>query len=447
MPMDPNLLPDPPRPQPTGRHLVRFKRGAGMATMQNALGGVVTKVQDHRDFGEDTLALESALGEDSAVAIDRFGTAVVDPKGDGARLTALTTAEGVADVRPEFFMFTLASLEQRYDAWIKEGLHLLIERGLGAGGMQSARADGAVSARLAGGDVPFADSKDTTWGLVATAAHTSRFTGRGIRVCVLDTGIDLGHPDFADRVIVNRSFVAGEDVHDVQGHGSHCAGTAAGPARSTLGPRYGVATEADLFVGKVLNNSGSGREGDILRGMDWAIEQGCAVISMSLGRGTFVGEEPDPLYEEVGLAALNAGSLIIAAAGNESRRQFGHVAPVGAPANSPSIMAVAAVDSNLEVAPFSCGGRNPDGGEVNVSAPGVAVYSSSPRPRLTETLNGTSMACPHAAGVAALYAESDGDLRGTRLWQVLERRSRELGVFSDFGRGLVQAPDADALVA
>jgi subtilisin family serine protease len=79
---------------------------------------------------------------------------------------------------------------------------------------------------------------------------------------------------------------------------------------------------------------------------------------MSLGRPTSPGEKPDPLYEEVGMAALREGCLIIAAAGNESARDFGFIAPVGAPANSSSIMAVAAVDPNMQVAPFSCGGLN-----------------------------------------------------------------------------------------
>jgi subtilisin family serine protease len=111
-------------------------------------------------------------------------------------------------------------------------------------------------------------------------------------------------------------------------------------------------------------------EGDILRGINWAIDQKCAIISMSLGRPVALGEGPDPTYEEVGAAALSEGSLIVAAAGNESARDFNFIAPVGAPANSPSIMAVAAVDPKLIVGSFSCGGVNPEGGEVNICAPG-----------------------------------------------------------------------------
>jgi subtilisin family serine protease len=257
---------------------------------------------------------------------------------------------------------------------------------------------------------------------------------------VLDTGLDLNHPDFSGRVIQTKSFVAGETIDDMQGHGTHTAGTIAGPKVSHIGRRYGVAPSVELYVGKVLNNRGAGREADILEGMNWAIENKCVAISMSLGRPVEVGERPDPLYEEVGSAALREGSLIIAAAGNESGRDFGHIAPVGAPANSPSIIAVAAVDPTLKVAFFSDGGINPDGGEVNVSAPGVSVYSSFPRPQLSRVLQGTSMACPHVAGIAALWAESDPALRGEKLWKALERSARDLGSNRDYGRGLVAAP-------
>jgi subtilisin len=259
---------------------------------------------------------------------------------------------------------------------------------------------------------------------------------------VLDTGLDLNHPDFAGRNIQSKSFVANETVDDRQGHGTHTAGTIAGPKISNMGRRYGVAPGVELFVGKVLDNGGSGRELDILEGINWAIDSKCVIISMSLGRAVSAGEKPDPIYEEVGAAALREGSLIIAAAGNESGRDFGFIAPVGAPANSPSIMAVAAVDPTLKVAPFSCGGINPDGGEVNVSGPGVSIYSSFPRPQLSRILQGTSMACPHASGIAALWAESDPSMRGEKLWKALERSARELGSSRDFGRGLVVTPNS-----
>jgi subtilisin family serine protease len=104
-----------------------------------------------------------------------------------------------------------------------------------------------------------------------------------VKVAVLDTGLDLGHPDFAGRQITAQSFVQGEQVQDGHGHGTHCIGTACGPRTPGRLPRYGIAYQAQIFAGKVLSNAGSGGDGGILAGIDWAIRNGCAVVSMSLG--------------------------------------------------------------------------------------------------------------------------------------------------------------------
>ena len=287
----------------------------------------------------------------------------------------------------------------------------------------------------------FADQNTRTWGIDAVRAAESSYTGDGIKVAVLDTGFDIFHPDFQGRTIFSSSFVPGESAQDGNGHGTHCIGTAAGniSTQNVQTTRYGVAKNADIYVGKVLSNNGSGRESWIISGMMWAIQSGCEVISMSLGRNVSEGESYDPEYERIGKFALENDCLIIAAAGNASRRS-GFVAPVGAPANSPSIMAVAAVDSKLKVARFSSGGINSDG-QVDIAAPGVNVFSSYPAPRFYNELNGTSMACPHVAGLAALWAESNPSLRGIRLWNALTQSAREItGRSRDIGVGLVQVP-------
>jgi len=134
---------------------------------------------------------------------------------------------------------------------------------------------------------------------------------------------------------VSRSFVQGEDAQDGNGHGTHCAGIAAGPRVPISGPRYGVAGEAQLYIGKVLGNEGGGGDGGVLEGINWAIENNCQVISMSLGSVTTPDQPYSRVFEEVARRAMAAGAVIIAAAGNDSERPD-HIAPVAHPANCPS---------------------------------------------------------------------------------------------------------------
>ena len=254
------------------------------------------------------------------------------------------------------------------------------------------------------------NSPTSTWGIRETNTLMSNFTGRNVKVAVLDTGFAIGHPDFVGRSVLTASFVPGELVNDGHGHGTHCIGTSCGNIDAT-GVRYGVARNAKIYAGKVLNNAGSGAQAWILGGMEWAGKKKCKVVSMSLGSAgsaTF-----DPAYEKAAKYVLSRGGIVVAAAGNASQRSLGFIAPVGSPANCPSILAVAALDGNLvggaavlSVANFSCGSRFTDPGcEVNIAAPGVGVYSAWPMPTRNRSISGTSMACPHVAGLLALLWE------------------------------------------
>ncbi len=295
-------------------------------------------------------------------------------------------------------------------------------------------------------DTPPVTTVDYTWGLNAIGMELTQFTGKGVNLCVLDTGFYAAHPDFAGRIIEGKSFINGQEWDlDGNGHGTHCAGTAGGGFSLDDGKRYGVANEANLFIGKVLADSGSGSTSGIVDAIDWAIEKQCQVVSMSLGSRVGVGSRPSPIFEQVGRKALEQNTLLIAAAGNDSNRRRRSPRPVSQPANSESIMAVAALNEDLSVANFSNGGINADtGGSIDIAGPGVDVFSSySQNARnggLYNNLSGTSMATPHVAGIAALIAEAFPGISAAELWLKLERRAQVLEgqLIRDVGRGLAR---------
>jgi subtilisin family serine protease len=287
----------------------------------------------------------------------------------------------------------------------------------------------------------FEDDTQAFWGVHAINALASSFTGKGIGLAILDTGIYQGHPDFAGRDIKLKSFIEGESVEDEHGHGTHCAGIAAGNIHMDTTIRYGTARDVDLYIGKVLSNSGVGSDSGILAGIDWAIGNGCKVISMSLGASVREGERYSNIYNDLAKKAMDMGTLIVAAAGNDSRRRQGIIRPVNHPANCPAILAVGALDNRSGVADFSCGGINPDGGKVDIAAPGVEIYSTWREPHQHAVLSGTSMATPFAAGVAAMLWEAHPDAEASEIWEKLTESARQLGhPARDVGAGLLQAP-------
>ncbi|MGB0506188.1 MAG: S8 family serine peptidase [Pikeienuella sp.] len=386
----------------------------------------------HRqDYGAESTGADG-MADASALMLDRLKTLVIrtdDPDEASHMQAAFTEERDVAFVRPEYYVYPTDTFEARYAEWVREGLDILVKQAV-----RTPLGPRFASPELA---VPAA-TQMATWGVRAVQADLSSYTGAGIKVAVLDTGFDFTHPDFQDREIVRASFVPTKTAQDMQGHGTHCAGTVVGGSRPD-GLRYGVAPNAELHVGKVLG-PGGGAESWLLAGMDWAVDQGCDVISMSLGRTIDAGEGPDPLFEQAGETALANGCLVVAAAGNDSRRPR-FVAPVNAPANARSILAVSAIDEAGEVAFFSNQGQVPGGGEVDLCAPGVDILSSTLEPRRYEELMGTSMATPHVAGVAALLAESDPELRGRALWAALANTASNVNQRRvDVGSGLAQAP-------
>jgi subtilisin family serine protease len=392
--------------------VVRFRReAAGTGVRELETGGF--RVASSRDF-RSAAAVPNNFGGADVQYFERFGIAII--RRERERLSPLVERAMqdriVTSFRPE----------RSY-------------RALGAVTPAEAKVQAAAAA----------DETSATWGLEAIKVPLSAFTGTGIKVAVLDTGFDSAHQDFRDRKVVRKLFASQSSENDTVGHGTHCIGTACGPLRPTNGPRYGIAYEAEIYAGKVLGDDGMGTDRSVIAGMDWALDQGCQIISMSLGAATQVGDQPNADYEQIGQACLDGGLVVIAAAGNESSRP-GFVAPVGSPANASTIMAVAAIDRALGVAPFSCGGINP-GQDVDIAAPGVDVLSSLPGSRYGR-LSGTSMATPHASGVAALIAQSDMKYRGRALWdRLLELAGTLPHPARDVGKGLLQAPAQAVAVA
>jgi subtilisin family serine protease len=414
----------------TGRFIVVFAAGADAQAMLASTAGL-GNVADSRDFTAQAVDFTQTSGSD-AVWFDNLGVAVVsaDPSQVGALRAAESGADSILSISPELIHHVLT--DPGYVQGYRDGVNDLAVR-LGA-----TDRPGGPSAPAAAPKPPFADNAEFTWGLQATGAATSPQSGAGIKVAVLDTGFDVNHPDFVGRSVTTQSFVSGETVQDGHGHGTHCIGTSCGSKSPETGPRYGVAYGAAIFAGKVLGDNGSGSDGGIIAGINWALENQCHVISMSLGADV---ASVHPPYTVIGKRALDAGTLIVAAAGNNADRRVGNFGFVGTPANSPYIMAVGALDQKLEMAFFSAR-TLPDvqGGQVDIAGPGYQVYSSWLMPTRYKTISGTSMATPHVAGVAALWAELTG-YRGRDLWATLAQDSQRLLQPSvDVGGGLVLAP-------
>lgn len=254
------------------------------------------------------------------------------------------------------------------------------------------------------------------WGVSIIQAPLlwSTTKGAGLKVAVLDTGIDRTHPDLVDNIRGGINFTTADkdDWQDRQGHGTHCAGIIAA-VDNDFGV-IGVAPSVGIYAVKVLGDNGSGNFNNIISGINWCIENQIDIISMSLG----CDKDPGTAFHDAIKRARAAGIIIVAASGNEARH-------CGWPAQYDEVIAVGAVDQGLTNANFSNYGQ-----EVDVTAPGVDIYSTY-KGGTYARLSGTSMATPAVSGAVALiqsYCRSIGEkATPEKIIQMFEQRSIDLG--------------------
>ena len=290
------------------------------------------------------------------------------------------------------------------------------------------------------------DTSTASWGIVATAADKSTKTGKNIKVAILDSGLDFNHEAFRGRAqnFQRRSFVSTPVELDEIGHGTACASIICGQTVPATGQQIGVAPGVDLVVAKIFDVQKQSPDTRTLAALDWAVSQGCSIVSMSIGDQLLPGSGFSAVFEAAAMAAFQQNVLLVAGAGNDSRRSLARFEPVSHPANCPSIMSVAALDRSLQVADFSNQSRNPAGGEMNLAAPGRSIRVAAAHAVLQRYVlkQGTSLAVPFVAGIAALWMESEKGLAGKPLWNKLIAKARSLAPIPgvDVGKGLVQAP-------
>ncbi|WP_031132754.1 MULTISPECIES: S8 family peptidase [Streptomyces] len=281
-------------------------------------------------------------------------------------------------------------------------------------------------------------------------AWAAGYDGKGVKIAVLDTGVDATHDDLKGQVVGAKNFTTSPDATDKVGHGTHVASIAAGTGKKSGGKYKGVAPGAKILNGKVLDDGGYGSDSEILAGMEWAAAEGADVINMSLGGG----DTPaiDPLEAAVNKLSDEKGVLFAIAAGNEG--DFGEQT-VGSPGSAAAALTVGAVDDKDKLADFSSRGPGMDGAlKPDVTAPGVDITAASApgnqiaqevgeKPAGYMTISGTSMATPHVAGAAAILKQQHPAWKYTELKGALTGSTKG-GKYTPFqqGSGRIQVDKA-----
>ncbi|GAB3413390.1 S8 family peptidase [Flindersiella endophytica] len=285
----------------------------------------------------------------------------------------------------------------------------------------------------------------------APEAWKKGYTGKNVKVAVLDTGIDTAHLDLKGAVLASKDFSGSGSVIDHFGHGTHVASIITGDGARSGGKYKGVAPDAKLLNGKVLDDFGSGSESTVIAGMEWAVAQQAKVVNLSLGGGPTDGTDiVDVALNEL---SLSSGTLFVVAAGNYGPDRY----TVTTPSSANEALSVAATNRNQTTADFSSAGPRIGDFAVKpeIAAPGRDIVAA--RAAGTElgpivstyytSLSGTSMATPHVAGAAAILAQQQptwnarllkSALMGTSRLPVNESVFRQGAGFLDVARAVNQ---------
>lgn len=323
----------------------------------------------------------------------------------------------VAATMPAGAVFSLSDQEDIEYIWLDEEIRTCLDRSLPAIG---------VPAVWAGG-----------------------YRGMGIKIAIVDTGIDRAHPDFSGRIMAGASFLDG-DFQDDNGHGTHVASTAAGSGAAQENRYVGVAPEASLYVARVLDRNGSGSMSGVMAGVEWAVDQGVHVINLSLG-GSGSSDGQDALSVTCN-AAVARGIVVCVAAGNAGPG----ARSIGSPGAAADVITVGAADRSDRVANFSSRGPTADGRtKPDICFPGTDIVAArasgtsmgSPVNAQYTSASGTSMATPHAAGLAALLLQAKPGATPVQIKQALMSTALDMGSDANAqGAGRAQAERALAVI-
>ncbi|MER8232698.1 S8 family serine peptidase [Streptomyces sp. NPDC094049] len=363
---------------------------------------------------------------------------IVRYAGGAAAARAEVRAAGDAELRRTFPTLNADAVTASQDDLTRVWDALTDRGGAGArtaaAGISTVWLDGVRSARL----------DRSTRQIGADKAWESGFDGTGVKIAVLDTGVDKTHDDLKTQVVGEKNFSTSPDAVDRDGHGTHVASIAVGTGARSGGLYKGVAPGAKVISGKVLDDEGYGNDSAVIAGIEWAAAEGADVVNLSLGGPDSPGV--DPLEATIDQLSAQKGILFAVAAGNDGR---GGSSTVGSPGSADAALTVGAVDKDDRLAPFSSTGPRLGDGAVkpDVTAPGAAITAAAapgsvldadpgiphPAPGYLQ-IDGTSMATPHVAGAAAILKQRHPQWKSAELKGALTGSAKG-GAYTAFQQG------------